>query len=367
MSVALSQLEILTESIQDNYVMGEWQDISMPLQEYQFASRLFDKAKKAEMGGDQCKWKLETDYADNFQVVELYHRDSSDRKDVLTEGHMPWSMTTANYHYDLDEAVFARGLPEIVDYFSLREKGLMKSFFAGMENLMFGVGPTPLQRPMPPATLLHWITATSDSTTDNNATEGFNGVAPLDWGTHGVGGISCTTYPAWKNRTFPYAVVDHEHFVKPIIRCLDKCDFKPPVMTNDIVPQGRFNWEVLTTYSRVELLREMLRAGNDNIGGDVGTWMDHVTVRNVPFTWVPAWTNSASINARTDGIVLGVNWATFKWFYQSGRSMRKRKPFQHPEMSLVRVRCMDDSGQIVCFNRRANFRGYSTVAVTETD
>jgi hypothetical protein len=36
-------------------------------------------------------------------------------------------------------------------------------------------------------------------------------------------------------------------------------------------------------------------------------------------------------------------------------------------MSLVRVRCMDDSGQIVCFDRRRNFRGYSTVTVTETD
>ena len=251
MSVALNQLEILTESIQDNYVMGEWQDISLPLQEYQFASRLFDKAKKAEMGGDQCKWKLETDYADNFQVVELYHRDSSDRKDVLTEGHMPWSMTTANYHYDLDEAVFKRGLPEIVDYISLREKGLMKSFFAGMENLMFGDGPTgPLQRPMPPATLLHWITA--------NATEGFNGAEPTGWSSHGVGGISTTSYPAWKNRTFSYAVVDHDHFVKPIVRALDLCDFKPmPVGMNDIVPQSRFNWEILTTYSRVELLRDL--------------------------------------------------------------------------------------------------------------
>jgi hypothetical protein len=359
MSVALGQLESLTEAIQDNYIMGEWQDISMPLQEYYFASRLFDKAEKAEMGGEQCKWKLETDYADNFQVVELYHRDSSDRKDVLTEGHMPWSMTTSNYHYDLDEDVFKRGLPEIVNYITLREKGLMKSFFAGMENLMFGAGPTgPTQRPMPPASLLHWITA--------NATEGFNGMEPTGWDSVGVGGVSCTDYPAWKNRTFSYAVVDHDHFVKPIIRAMDLCDFKPPVATNDIVPQSRFNWEVLTTYSRIELLRDMLRTGNDNIKGDVGTWLDHVTVRNVPFTWVPAWTNSASINARTDGPVLGVNWATFKWYYQSGRNMRKRKPFQHPEMSLVRVRCMDDSGQIVCFDRRRNFRGYSTANVAES-
>jgi hypothetical protein len=361
MSVALSQLEILTESIQDNYVMGKWQDISLPLQEYKFASRLFDQAKKDEMGGENCKWKLETDYADNFQVVELYHRDSSDRKDVLTEGSMPWALTTANYHYDLDEAVFTRGLPEIVDYISLREKGLNKSFFAGMEDLMFADGPTgPSQRPMPPATLLYWLQA--------SATEGFNGGDPTGWGDVGAGNILTGSYENWKNRTFSYAVVDHEHFVKPIVRSLDKCDFKPmPIPMNDIVPQGRFNWELLTTYSRVELCRDMLRSGNDNIKADLGTWMNSVMIRNVPMTWVPAWTNSNSINARTDGIVLGVNWATFKWYYQSSRNMRKRKPFQHPDMSLVRIRCMDDSGQIVCFDRRRNFRGYSTVAVTETD
>ena len=46
--------------------------------------------------------------------------------------------------------------------------------------------------------------------------------------------------------------------------------------------------------------------------------------------------------------------------------MRKRKPYQHPEMSNVRVLKMDDDGQIVCYNRRANFREYSTVTVTET-
>jgi hypothetical protein len=82
--------------------------------------------------------------------------------------------------------------------------------------------------------------------------------------------------------------------------------------------------------------------------------------------WVPAWTNSSSENARSDGVILGVNWKTFKWYYLAGRAQRKRAPFQHPEMSNVRLRCMDDSGQIVCFNRRANFRGYSTATVTET-
>jgi hypothetical protein len=109
-----------------------------------------------------------------------------------------------------------------------------------------------------------------------------------------------------------------------------------------------------------------LQLGNDNIGDDMAARSGTVFVRGVPMTWVPAWTNAGSVNARTDGIILGVNWATFRAYYAAGRQMRKRKAFQHPEMSNVRVRCMDDSVQMVCFNRRGNFRGYCTETVTET-
>lgn len=358
MALGIEELDDFVASYLQKYPMGKWQDISMPLQEYHFASRLFDRMEKAEMTTSMCKWKIETGYADNFQVVGLYHRDSSNRVNVLDEGSMKWAMTTTNYHYDIDEEVFKQGADEIVDYIGLKEKGLMKSFFAGMEDHMFGAGPTsPTQKPFPPSSLLWWITA--------NATEGFNGAEPT--GFTDVGGIDTDDYPNWKNRTGAYAQFTHEDAVAKIIRAMDKCEFNPPVATNDIVSQSRPNWELLTTYSRIEEGRELLRTGNDNIKMDLATYANSVVIRGVPMVNVPAWTHSGSVNARTDGVILGVNWKTFKWYYQSGRSQRKRKPFQHSEMSNVRLRCMDDSGQIVCFNRRGNFRLYSTVTVTETD
>jgi hypothetical protein len=170
----------------------------------------------------------------------------------------------------------------------------------------------------------------------------------------------------WRNRTFPYTNVDREDFVEKIITSMDLCHFTPPVQRPDIVDQKRHDWELLTTHSRLAASRRLLQLGNDNIGDDMAAHSGTVYVRGVPLTWVPAWTNAASANARTDGIVLGVNWATFRAYYAAGRQMRKRKAFQHPEMSNVRVRCMDDSVQMVCFNRRGNFRGYCTQTVTET-
>ncbi len=358
MALGIEQLDDFIHAYLVEYIMGEWQDISMPLQEYYFASRLFDQAKKYTISHTHCRWKLEVDYTDNFQVVGLYHRDSSGRVNVLDEGRMQWAMTTTNYHYDIDEEVFGQGSKQIVDYIKQREGGLMKSFFAGMEDIMFGTGPTSSsQSPFPPTSLLWWL--------QDDSSTGFNGGNPSGF-SDGAGNIDVADYPAWSNRTFAYTDVSRDDFVEKTINSMDLCEFKPPISRPDIVDQQRPNWELLTTHSRVALARRLLQLGNDNIGDDLAAHSGNVYIRGVPMTWVPAWTNSASINARTDGPILGVNWKTFRWYYQAGRNMRKRKPYQHPEMSNVRVRKMDDSGQIICFNRRGNFRGYSTVDVTET-
>lgn len=372
MALGIEQIDDFVNSIHQKFAGEEGlkaQDISLPLQEYKFASRLFEgNLKKETMSTSQCKWKLKVRHQDNFQIVGLYHRDSSNRVNILEEGSLKWSLATTNYHYDIDEEIFRTGGRQIYDYIEELERDLMTSFYAGMEDHMFGPGPSsPTQSPFPPTSLLWWITATDDSVTENNSEEGFDGFEPVGWDANGVGGISCATYDQWRNRTFPYTEVSRDDFVEKTINSMDLCQFKPPVEGNkDIVPQGKPDWELLTTHSRVAAARRLLQLGNDNIGDDLAAHSGTVMIRGVPMVWVPAWTNSASQNARTDGVILGVNWKTFKAYRAAGRIMRKRKAYQHPEMSNVRVRAMDDSLQIVCFNRRANFRGYCTETVTET-
>jgi len=85
--------------------------------------------------------------------------------------------------------------------------------------------------------------------------EGFDGYAPLGWGSNGVGGISAVTYDQWRNRTFPYTVVDRDDFVEKVINSMDLCQFEPPVQRPDIVNQGKPNWELLTTHSRLAAAR----------------------------------------------------------------------------------------------------------------
>ena len=371
MALSIEQIDDFVNSIHQKFAGEERlaaQDLSLTLQKYHYASRLFSgNLKKDTMSTSECRWKVKVGYQDNFQSVGLYHRDSSTRVNTLDQGELKWALTTNNYHYDIDEEIFRTGGRQIYDYIEDQERDLMTSFYTGMEDLVFGPGPSsPTQTPNIVSSLLWWITSTSDSVTENNATEGFNGAEPVGWSSVGVGGISCTQYPQWRNRTFPYTSITRSDFVEKTISSMDKCSFEPPVQRPDIVDQKRSDWELLTTYSVLAAGRRMLQLGNDNIGDDMAARSGQVYIRGVPLNWVPAWTSSDSVNARTDGIVLGVNWSTFKAYYAAGRQMRKRKAFQHPEMSNVRVRCMDDSLQMVCFNRRANFRGYCTQTVTET-
>lgn len=371
MALGIEQIDDFVNSIHKTFAGNEYlaaQDLSLPLQEYKYASRLFSgNLKKDTMSTSSCKWKVKVNTNDNFQTVGLYHRDSSTRVNTLSEGEMKWALTTNNYHYDIDEEIFRTGGRQIYDYIEDMERDLMTSFYTGMEDLVFGPGPTsPTQSPFSVASLLWWITSTSDSVTENNAAEGFNGFEPVGWGSNGVGGISCTTYPQWRNRTFPYTQVSRSDLVEKTIVSMDMCSFTPPVQRPDIVDQKRSDWELLTTHSVLSAGRRLLQLGNDNIGDDMAARSGTVYIRGVPLTWVPAWTNASSVNVRTDGIILGVNWSTFRAYYAAGRQMRKRKAFQHKDMSNVRVRCMDDSVQMVCFNRRGNFRGYCTQAVTET-
>lgn len=371
MALSIEQIDAFVDSIHQKFAGEERlaaQDLSLPLQEYKYASRLFSgNLKKDTMSTSECKWKVKVNVNDNFQTVGLYHRDSSTRVNTLDQGEMKWALTTNNYHYDIDEEIFRTGGRQIYDYIEDLERDLMTSFYTGMEDLIFGPGPTgPTQSPFSVASLLWWITSTVDSVNENNAPKGFNGSEPVGWQANGVGGISCSQYPQWRNRTFPYTAISRSDFVEEVISSMDLCQFVPPVQRPDIVDQRRQNWELLTTHSVLAACRRLLQMGNDNIGDDVAAHSGTVYIRGVPLNWVPAWTNQASVNARTDGIILGVNWATFRAYYAAGRQMRKRRAFQHPEMSNVRVRCMDDSVQMVCFNRRANFRGWSTIPVVET-
>jgi hypothetical protein len=247
-----------------------------------------------------------------------------------------------------------------------------------MEKLMLGTGPTsPTESPRPPFSLLWWIQPyNTASGYFNNAsayqlaagqTSAFLGGDPYGFSSVGTGGIPSTTYSGWRNRIGQYAVFSEDDAIDTIIECMDKCSFTPAQSYSELAPGQRPDWELLTTYSRIKLARRILQAGNDRLATELDRYKGAVMLRGVPMVWVPAWSNQEFGIARTDGIVLGVNWSTFKYYFAAGLRQVKRAPYQDKDKHNVRWRVMDDSGQIVCFDRRANFAVTSSVAVTEQD
>jgi hypothetical protein len=359
-SLQPSQIDDFVEASLPKIVAQEkWNDISMDLQEYYFASRLFDKAEKEEMGGPSCRFELQVANPGNFKLTGLFATDDYNRVNILTHGSMAWSMNTVNYIYDIDEEQFQQGAVSILKYLKAHEHAMYNDYFAGMETLMFGDGPTsPTQEEPPPAGLLWWL--------QESDTEGFNGGEPSGFEAVGTGGILSSTYKNWKNRTYQYTTVSRDDFVEKTINSMDMCYFKPPAPYPSSVSTSKPRWELLTTHSRVAEARKLLQLGNDNIQNDLAAFSGGVLVRGVPMVHVPAWSSSVSTVARTDGVILGVDWSKFKYVAKSGRSMRKTAPYPMPGKKNVRVRAMDDAGQILCLDRRSSFRGHCSATVTET-
>jgi len=375
--LGLNQIDDFVESVLHKYEKMRWQDISMNLQEYYFASRLFDKAGPAEEEGDLLEWKLQVDNNDNFHFTGLYADAVTSRKTLLTHGRIGWSINTTNFTYDILEKIFRTSPVKIIEYMDVLEHSMNNDYFKGMELAMMGDGPTsPTQSEPPPCSLLWWIQVYNTASGYGNnpaayqlaagTTNAFLGMNPYGFDDVGTGLIDRKTYAGWRNRIGQYDQATEDDLVDTLVECLDKCHFKPAHQYAEISPSGRPKHEMLTTYSRVKALRHILSTGNDNIKGDVAMWKVSVPmVRGVPVHWIPAWSNADFGLQRTDGLILGVDWSSFKYAHASGLRMVKRPPRRDANKPNVRWREMDDSGQLYCLDSRRNFAVTCTETVTE--
>ena len=362
------------------YERVKWQDISMQLQHYFFAEKLFGKAEPDEMNGSQVVWDVQYDYESNFAVTAPHDPDVSNRKDTMTQGKMFWSFMKDNYQYDYREEIFQQKPEAIVRWVDVKEHGLDNSFFSGMEKLMMGTGPTSQTQEKPPPASLQWwfpaynattLSSTYSGITDTIAakttTNDFIGVDPPGFSAVGTGGISSALYPGWRHRVGQYNVFSEDDAVDTIIECMDKCEFTPAKAYAQLASEVSPKWDLLCPYSRLKLARKIAQSNNDNLRGELAKWKDTVLIRGVPLRWVPAWTNQSFGTALTDGTVMGVDWGAAKVWHKSSLNMTKSPPERDPFNHLGRWRFLDHSTQITFKTRRTSFRVTSSTSVTESN
>jgi hypothetical protein len=376
-AIPLQNIDDFVESVLHKYVKTDWKDISIPLRKCVFADRIFNRVKADEMEGDEVHWKLQFANPGNFRLIAPYSELETKRVDMLTHGQMFWSMNETNYNYCILEPEFRTTKVRIIDALDVAEHGMWNDYFLGVEKLMMGPGPTTIAtagQPTPPASLLWWLqpynSALSPITLSvgtDAVSSGFVGMDPPGFSSVGTGGVFSSIVPGWRNRAGIYTSVTPTDMVDTMIECIDKCAFTPVKNYPELAPGEKPDWEILTTYSRIKATRRILQSGNDNINGDLSTHKGTVMVNGVTMREVPIWSNQELGLALTTGTILGVNWSTWKYYFKSGFRQQKMPPIIHPTMPDVRIRRMLDSGQIVCFDRRANWRLDCTVPVVEFD
>lgn len=348
-SLTPDQIDDLVNTTQKRFKKRGWIDISLSLQEYEFARRAFADKKVPEGSGPKLNWKVQVTNTGSFVDSGMYAVNALNVKNLTKEAEVGWTKQTVGYQYDVDEHIFNAPPEQIVDYIRVREHSMYNDFFEGMETRMWTAPSSSSLDPMTPSGIPFWL--------QKSATEGFNGGDPSGWAL-GAGSLLTSTYPNWKNYTFQYSQVNRDDFVEKILRAMTYTKFKPPHDYNDLGTGGDPDWVLYSTWTVVSQLQKLAESRNDNLGLNVGWAKGKANIQGVPVLRVPALDDSTSDAYDSTDPIYGVNWKTLRYFFREGRNMLKHPPKQAAHQNTVREIFMDNWGNFRCLNRRLNFVGY---------
>jgi hypothetical protein len=336
------QIDDFVELTLNRFKKNEWVDISLPLQEYKFAGRVFEAKKKAERGGARLEWKLRTKNQGTAKHSGLFSVDDTNRRNVMTNAKQEWSKQTVNYIYDIDEESFQSAPETIIREMQLLEQGLYNDFFELMETAMWTAPSSSSLDPMPPAGIPFWL--------QKNATLGFSGGNPTGW-SNGAGSVDSTAFDRWKNYSGTYKQVSRDDLIEKVVNACDFTYFKAPKSYAEI-GGGKPDYEFVTVHSVLATMRRLLQSGNDNLGADVAKWAGNVLIKGNPVDWCPALTDTSSEAYDSQAPFYGINWKKFDYYFKTGRNMIKHPPKPAANQHTVRERHMDNWGNFVCYDRR---------------
>ena len=337
----------LVELTLDRYKRGSWVDIAMSAQEYTIASKWLSGKKTPVKGGIHQAWKIQTANTGTAAFTGLYHTDELETVDHTIGAKQPWSISTVNFSYDINEPEFqGDDVTQIVDEILVRENAMYGDWFELMEDALWSKPSTDSVTPRPLSGFPLWL--------KQDAVEGFNGDNPVGFAS-GAGNVDSATYTKWQNYTFNYTGVTRDDLVAKWKKATSFCHFKAPHNFNEL---GKgVDWEFCTAYTLIEPLGQYLDARNDNLRDIAG--LSNLMFQGIPVRWIPILDDTSATNAYvTNSPIYGINWKTFDFYFLKGRDMVRHAPKRHATRHNVREVHMDSICNMLCTNRRANFVGY---------
>lgn len=293
--------------------------------------------------------------AGSAKNVLIYDTDTTNIADGLVEGEVPWRYSTFSYFFNQHEFEQNSGAKQLFNLIKDRREQALLDFADLLEGNYFGK-PVDSTDKRTPWGLFYWLVKTTD-TSSATSNCGFKGGAPS--GFSDVGGINPTNYPMWKNYTAPYySIKDWDNsgttvkgdFINKLKRCIHYTNWISPLGGEELGKSFGKQFKLLTNFSVVSAIEEMLEDKNDlTFGADAGKMYGVTHFRGFPFFAID------TLDGATDDPLYGVNTSTFEMVFEPGFKMRENKPIQAPNQHNVLVTYVDCGYNWVCYDRRRNF------------
>lgn len=336
MALAVTDIADLIIASQKYYDPNKFTDLTTDLQKFPAFEKLMKSSET--QNGTQISVNLLTVAASTSIWRSMDSVDDYAIVDGLKTGQMDWRH--ANWNWSIDEreqAVNSGSATKILDLLKVRRHQAWMGAAAAFEAA-FWSKPTDSTDVTTYWGLRNYIVS--------NATEGFNGGNASGFTTGNI--FNSSTITRWKNFTNQYTSISTSDAVRKIRRAQRLTYFEPPVDASEARKIG-FKCEIHTNIDGVTETEELVKLQNDNLGTDLGKYDDMVMIGKCPVKYCP------TLDSDTTDPFLGINWDALGYVFLDGRKADEKKPRIHPLDHLKVVVDVDNSGNLICRNRRALF------------
>jgi len=315
---------------------GAFLDLQSDLSDHVAVREIWKARQKKFTGGNDWEFEAQTDHNHTARTVGLYETDGSAETDSMIKGYMQPRHVNAHYIYDQRLKAFQQGGVAIVDLIQTKYVGMMVSFYALMEELLWGSPAATNDKD--PHGLSFWI--------QKAATEGFTGVDPSGYEAIGRAHILSSTQPRWANWAARYAEITKEDLVRKMRRGHRKTQFVSPVSHAQPDLNAKTKNGIYTNDAVLGLLEEVLEAQNMNLGQDIDSQGGRVLFKGTPMTYAPY------LDADTQNPIYMIDWQWMAVGVMPGWENNLTAPYMVPGKHLVRRVDLDATLELVCTNLR---------------
>ncbi len=337
-SLQYDQVADLVNTTLQKVDKNKFEDLASAYQHYEVMPRLAKQMSSDT--GDGHEYTVAVTPSSAAKNIGLFEVDDVNVEDHTQLANVPFRHTTTNWAYDMKEKFIQGGPEKIVDEVMVREKMALIGLAEQMEQDFWGK-PASSSDKVTPFGIDYWLVS--------NTSTGFNGGNASGF-SDGPGGLSATTYTAWKNWTAQYTNVTKADLIQKMRKAHRETNFRSPVDIPSLRKGPGQDFRIYVNGDTIEDFEELGEAQNENLGRDLAPMDGMMTFRKNPIIWIPILDDNTNL---TDPIYM-INWNTFGLFTLKGNNMRTTGPIrsgtQHDTWQVHK----DVSWNTKCVNRRMN-------------